>query len=185
MYHGGYTRDNMFGLKFNYKDFLSQLVLKLADETQADILLIPHTFGPPGNVNSDPDACRETMQAVPSSYRNRVHLVAREYNQYEIKGIIGLCDFLIGSRMHACIAGLSQCIPTVGVAYSKKFQGIFDSIDLGNLVIDARVVDIETAVEQVVDHYKNREDIGNRIKERVDIAKKKINETFRDILNRN
>jgi polysaccharide pyruvyl transferase WcaK-like protein len=139
MYNGGYTRNNMFGLKCNYKIFVQQLVQKLLAETTAHILLVPHTFTATKDVNSDPDACREIFLSTPEYYKTRLHLVTREYNQHEIKGIIGLCDFFIGSRMHACIAALSQGIPTVGIAYSRKFRGIFQSVGAENMVIDARV----------------------------------------------
>ena len=46
------------------------------------------------------------------------------------KAVIGQCDFFIGSRMHACIAALSQGVPCVGVAYSMKFAGVFDTVGM-------------------------------------------------------
>ena len=47
-------------------------------------------------------------------------MIAHEYDQHAIKSIIGRCDFFIGSRMHACIAALSQKIPTAAVAIVKN-----------------------------------------------------------------
>ena len=38
--------------------------------------------------------------------------------------------------MHSCIAAMSQCVPTVGIAYSKKSHGVFESIGLGDCVAD-------------------------------------------------
>src|SRR3546814_17723345 len=40
------------------------------------------------------------------------------------KGIIGLCEALVGARTHATIASMSQGLPTVSVAYSRKAWGI-------------------------------------------------------------
>lgn len=60
------------------------------------------------------------------------------YNQNEIKYLIGRCDFFIGARMHACIAALSQCIPTVSIAYSDKFIGVMKSIGMESYCVDPR-----------------------------------------------
>src|SRR3546814_6132631 len=42
----------------------------------------------------------------------------------DYKGIIGLCEALVGARTHATIASMSQGLPTVSVAYSRKAWGI-------------------------------------------------------------
>jgi hypothetical protein len=53
----------------------------------------------------------------------------------------------IGSRMHACIAALSQGVPTVGLAYSDKFRGVFESLGLERLVADLRALEAGEVVE--------------------------------------
>ena len=181
MYNGGYTRDNMFGLKFNYKSFVNKIVAHLLEKTSAHILLVPHTFGPSGNINSDPDASKEVLDSFADLYKNRVHLVMQEYDQSEIKGIIKLCDFFIGSRMHACIAALSQAIPTIGVAYSRKFKGVFDSIGSGDTVLDARSLDEETVISKIMDCYKKRNEIRNDVKEKIAAAQERIMAVFGDM----
>jgi len=182
MYNGGYTRHNMFGLKCSYKMLVQQLAKKILAETAAHILLVPHTFGAANDVNSDPDACREIFQSMPEQHQDRLHLVGREYDQYELKGIIGLCDFFVGSRMHACIAALSQGIPTVGIAYSQKFKGIFQSAGVENMVIDARIVDAETAVVTACRLFQNREKITGELQTRVGEAISRVKRTFRELL---
>jgi len=182
MYHGGYTRDNMFGLRCNYKLFTQQLISRLMEETHADVLLIPHNFSPRGDVESDYDSCDAVLQSVAMVHRDRVHITIGEYDQYEAKGIIASCHFFIGSRMHACIAALSQGIPTVGVAYSKKFRGVFETLGVGEMVIDARFIDNKGAIEAICENYKNRERIAGRIREKVDNAKQQINDLFKEIL---
>jgi colanic acid/amylovoran biosynthesis protein len=182
MYNGGYTRDNMFGLKYDYKIFVHNLVKRLMTDTDAHTLLIPHTFAPNGHVESDPDACRDIFGSIEDSYKNRVHIVMGEHDQFAIKGIIGLCDFFIGSRMHACIAALSQGIPTVGVAYSRKFAGVFESVGFGNMVSDARSVDMQTAIEDIYMHFRNREQLATTLKANIEAAKKQLVDTFDKIL---
>jgi colanic acid/amylovoran biosynthesis protein len=182
LYNGGYTRDNMFGLKYDYKDFAHKLVKCLMKDTDAHIVLIPHTFAPDGHVESDPAACREIFGSIDGAYKNRVHLVMGEHDQFAIKGIIGLCDFFIGSRMHACIAALSQDIPTVGVAYSRKFAGVFESVGCGNMVSDARVVDMHTAIEDICMHFQNRVQLKKSLLTNIEAAKKQLVATFAKML---
>lgn len=182
MYNGGYTRHNMFGLKCSYKMLVQQLAKKILEETAAHILLVPHTFGTANNVNSDPDACREIFLSMPEQHKTRLHLVSREYDQYDLKGIIGLCDFFVGSRMHACIAALSQGIPTVGIAYSQKFKGIFQSAGVENMVIDARVVDAETAILTACRFWQNRDNIKGELQHRVEANINRVRSTFQELL---
>ena len=182
LYNGGYTRDNMFGLKYDYKIFVHNLVKRLMKDTDAHILLIPHTFAPNGHVESDPDAGRDIIGNMEDAYKNRVHMVMGEHDQFALKGIIGLCDFFIGSRMHACIAALSQGIPTIGVAYSRKFAGVFESVGARDMVSDARSVDMQTAIKDICMHFQNREQLATTLKTNIEAAKKQLVDTFDKIL---
>lgn len=183
MYKGGYTGKNMFHLKFEYKDFIIRIIKTLQEETDADMLLIPHTFGPSGTVDSDPDACHEIYELLSPDLSERINMVTRKYNQNDIKAIIGICDFFIGSRMHSCIAALSQAIPTVGVAYSKKFTGVFNSLDFDEYVVDARNLEFNTAIDKTLACFRNREDVLSDLNNKVTEIKAHIYNTFDSILN--
>jgi colanic acid/amylovoran biosynthesis protein len=163
MYNGGYSRKNMFGLELDYRDFLKRIIVALVALPSTAILIIPHTFAPLGNVESDPEASRKVIQELPIASRHLVHLMTMEHDQYEIKAIIGKCDFFIGSRMHSCIAALSQGLPTVGVAYSKKFKGVFETVGVGDWVVDARDAALEASVNLIVERVKSRETMRTSI----------------------
>ncbi len=182
MYNGGYNRQNMFNLKCDYKLFLSKLIQRFMESTPAHILFIPHTFGPLGNINSDPDACRDLLRRFTGQFKNRIHMMEQEYDQSEIKGLIGCCDFFIGSRMHACIAALSQEIPTVGLAYSRKFLGVFESVGSGDMVIDSRLVGTDEAVELVFACFQKRNEMKVKLQKEVSSAKNLISATFSEML---
>ena len=137
LFNGGYTQENMFSLKTNYRELVYSVVEFLMKEEKLLVLLVPHVFTPNRLVEDDPAACLEMYTELNEKHPGRIFLTRGQYNHNDIKYIIGLCDFFIGSRMHSCIAALSQSIPAVGIAYSKKFQGVFDSIGLGDCVADA------------------------------------------------
>jgi colanic acid/amylovoran biosynthesis protein len=182
LYYGGYTRNNMFGLKLNYRLLVPELLNALLMEQSSDIWLIPHTYGPSNSVESDPEANRQVWRTLSTTNQKRVHIVAEEYDQHELKGIIGQCDMFIGSRMHACIAALSQGVPCIGIAYSMKFKGVFDSVGMDDWVIDGREVSNERAVASALNLYRNRDIVRQDLKRKSELAKNRLKEVFQQLI---
>jgi colanic acid/amylovoran biosynthesis protein len=152
---GGYSRDNMFGLNVDYADLVTRMVDLFIGQKDADLLLVPHVFGQ--HEESDVSAIHAIHDRLQAFYPDRLLCVCSEHDQNEIKHIIGRCEFFVGSRMHACIAALSQSIPAVGIAYSDKFAGVFDSAGVAHMVADPRRMSIEqivTALSQEFDRRK-------------------------------
>src|SRR5690606_11977077 len=94
--------------------------------------------------------CKQVLASLEPRLIPRVHILEGEYDQSELKHIIGNCNFFIGSRMHSCIAALSQGIPAVGVAYSRKFAGVFESVCMNDWVVDLRTITTEEAVARTI-----------------------------------
>jgi colanic acid/amylovoran biosynthesis protein len=178
MYNGGYDRSNMFHLDLDYPKFVQDLIARLLAESDYDILLVPHTYARRGDVESDNAACEDVRDSLDSSSARRVSLISGEYDQHEIKSIIAHCDFFIGSRMHSCIAALSQGIPCVGVAYSFKFEGVFESVGMRDWVIDGRCNTHQAAVEKAVELYRKREEIRNELGKAGDKARETLLDVF-------
>ena len=183
MYRGGYSRNNMFGLKMDYPGFLRRLLMELLEESGGDLWLIPHTYAAKGDVESDPEASVELRNSLPDHLRERVRIVMGEHDPHAVKGIIGRCDFFIGSRMHSCIAALSQAVPCVGVAYSMKFRGVFESVGMADWVVDGREVDDDEAVRHVMNLYRLRNRVRDDLESSVDAARQRLREAFAEIVN--
>ncbi|UCD51002.1 MAG: polysaccharide pyruvyl transferase family protein [Phycisphaerales bacterium] len=157
LYNGGYTRDNMFGLKVDYRQMVREIADLLLAYEDVVLLLVPHVFPPDEiQVESDPLACREFFGDLKSTYEGRVFMAAGRYSHNEIKSVIGRCDFFLGSRMHACIAALSQHIPAVGLAYSKKFHGVFSAAGVEDHVVDLLACDHQAVLTAVRRLFENR-----------------------------
>ena len=171
-----------FGLRLDYRLFLAKLVAQLLANPSNRVVLLPHTFAPDGEAESDPAAGRDLVGRLSPALRNRVHVVAGDYDQHDLKGIIGLCEFFIGSRMHACIAALSQGIPTVGVAYSRKFAGVFETVGAQNWVIDARTYGEDEAVERIGSLFSQRGSLRRLLKENVAAAQEDVLRVFGSLL---
>jgi polysaccharide pyruvyl transferase WcaK-like protein len=141
-------------------------------------MLVPHVFGSGEQSESDVVACQKIMQEIDSSLRESVYTLSEDYNQHEMKALIGHCNFFSGSRMHACIAAISQFIPTVGLAYSPKFKGVFNSVGLEDLVFDLREGDIQSLVEGVDKVYQNGKMIRSSLKKKMPLVVRSIYRLF-------
>jgi polysaccharide pyruvyl transferase WcaK-like protein len=182
MYNGGYTRKNMFHLKLDYADFLAELIAALLAEYPGELWLIPHTYAPRGHVESDNEASEKVRSDLPRRLQRRIRFINAEYDQHELKGIIGRCEFFIGSRMHSCIAALSQGIPCVGVAYSRKFAGVFESVGMEQWVVDARLCSNAESVSRTMTLYRRRVGVRSELVRRAAEVNRQLTEVFGSLL---
>ncbi|GMV54407.1 MAG: hypothetical protein AMXMBFR6_02120 [Betaproteobacteria bacterium] len=96
------------------------------DRQQLSVLLLPHVDSLNGSVergNSD-SAYLGAIHARLGEYGRRVTMVPPGLNAAQLKYLAGRCRYFIGGRTHSTIAALSQCVPTLSIAYSVKAQGI-------------------------------------------------------------
>lgn len=178
LYIGGYTKRNMFGLKADYRRLVHDLIDYFVRKHNAHVMLVPHVFGAAENSESDVIACREIYREAKEGLRESLHLIEEQYDQHELKALIGRCDFFLGSRMHACIAALSQCIPAVGLAYSRKFRGVFASIGMEKLVIDLCAYDNKSVIEVVDRAYEHRLEFRAQLEAKMPTVRASVLELF-------
>ena len=181
LYNGGHTRNERFGLKTNYRQLVCRLARLLLENDKVKLLLVPHVLPPASVEINDAVACLEVYKQLGREYPGRIFLVRGKYDQGEIKYIIGLCDFFIGSRMHSCIAALSQSIPAVGIAYSKKFHGVFQSIGLEQFVIDMRQNRQEEILVVIANAVERRRVTAERLKKIMPVIKSTVLNMLRDV----
>lgn len=159
LFMGGYNLDNMFGLKSDYPELVRALIRWFTQEAGADLVLITHVTG----CENDATACKELHAELSVACEGKLHLTDPECDHREIKWLIGHCDFFLGARMHACIAALSQGIPAIGMAYSRKFSGVFESVEVPELVADLRSLDTGEVMKKVIDLYGQKEVFSSRL----------------------
>jgi polysaccharide pyruvyl transferase WcaK-like protein len=119
LWNGGYNRDNDFGLVVDYKEIINDIIIYFKSLSNVKIHLIPHVITD-FEIEDDLKICNEICQEfegliLPTTFRSPI----------EAKSYISGLDFLIGSRMHACIAAYSSNVPLFFMGYSRKFEGLF------------------------------------------------------------
>ena len=178
---GGYRRKNMFALKMDYSELIHTLVQYLIEIKKTTVLLVPHVFG--RTEESDVTVAARFFQDLTGKFGADLLRVQGNYDQNEIKYVIGQCDFFIGSRMHACIAALSQGIPAVGIAYSRKFAGVMESIGMHNLIADPRKSTLEEILELIGWAIDSRAEEASELEKSMPNIKSTVLQIFKE--NRN
>lgn len=169
---GGYDRNNAFGLQIDYLDLVERAIEFFICRKDANVVLVPHVFG--DQPESDARACVALYEALKDRYTGRLACMRVDFDQNEIKYVIGQCDFFVGARMHACIAALSQGIPAVGIAYSQKFLGVFQTVGVGNLVADPRHLSVDQMLDAIDSALRNRVSIAVGLRETMGNVKRDL-----------
>jgi colanic acid/amylovoran biosynthesis protein len=181
---GGYKSNNTFGMADDYKSTVFAAI-KAIVHAGCTVMLIPHCFGPPGGINNDREACASVFSMLSSDEKKQVFVPEIEEDVHVVKGVIGITDFFIGSRMHSCIAALSQGIPAMAIAYSDKFTGVFASVGMADMVIDGRNTTCDDTVGRIIEGIKNKEAIACRLNDRMRDIREEIDTVFFEILQQN
>ncbi len=138
-----------YGFKADYRECVLGFLRYLLQETDVKILLVPHVLTPLGDYESDPGANLQVQAALENEpgVRERLATLFPIYDQSETKWIISRLDWFCGTRMHACIAGLSSGVPTAAIAYSHKTRGVFETCNCSEWVADPRTLQTGDMIE--------------------------------------
>lgn len=163
MWYEGYGTNNHFGISLDYREYIDKLIEFLKSKMDYKIYLISHV-----NANG---IDKEDDYALCSilSKKYEINLAPKFSDPIEAKSFISDLDILIGSRMHATIAAFSSSVPTIPVAYSKKFEGLYKSLNY-NYYIDSKKETTERALEKTINFIENIEKLKSDVKESLKTA---------------
>ena len=147
-----------YGLRCDYRRVVARLVERFLRETEARVLLVPHVLVDSASVESDASAGRALHESLSADDRRRVFPLPESYDQSGAKWIISKLDWFCGTRMHSTIAALSSGVPTAGMAYSPKMEGVFGCCGQERNIADLRSETDEAAVERVWEAWEGREE---------------------------
>jgi len=159
LWSGGYTANNQFGLSLDYRNYILGIINEVIKRGDYEIFLVPHVVRLNKKekvdfIENDLIACEE----VASEYESFVNVAPIFEDPIEAKGFISGMDMFIGSRMHATIAAFSVNIPTIPIAYSRKFEGLFANLNY-EYVVDATKVTTNEAINLTLGYISNVEEL--------------------------
>ena len=173
LWQGGYTGNNQFHLKVDYKKYCMDVIQNLMERGGYEIYLIPHVGDKAKQMmESDYIPCKELMEIYPG-----LHLVDQLEDPFSVKSQIARMDIFIGARMHATIAAFSSGVATIPVSYSRKFEGLYQGLEYP-YVVEALRLTTEEAVTITDDYIRQYKKLQKAVEDSMETVDQKL-EIFR------
>jgi polysaccharide pyruvyl transferase WcaK-like protein len=120
---------NRFGLDFDYAALMRGLIGDLSAREDVELHLFAHVAASDNPTDDDARVSQRLAQDFPGA------VVAPHFvSPSEAKSYMSGLDFVVSGRMHACIGAFSAGVAVVPISYSRKFEGLFDTLGYSWLV---------------------------------------------------
>lgn len=164
LWHGGYTRNNQFGLKCDYQKVVKCIIDYFLALPKTKVHLIPHVVSSERTVENDYAVSYDLWRTYNDS---NLVLAPLALGPIDIKDYIAGMDFFMGARMHATIGAFSSGVPVVPMAYSRKFNGLFiDSLQYDSMV-DMKSDNNDVILSKIKRAFEKRESLKQLIAQRM------------------
>lgn len=170
LWAGGYTQDNQFGLTLDYQEYCWKVCEALSQDSKYEVYLIPHvgtTSEFDDATENDSAVCRKIQRKYPG-----MKVLSEINTPMDVKGYLAAMDVFIGARMHATIGAFSSGVATIPVSYSRKFEGLYDSLGYSYL-IHAREDSTDVAVNKTMEYMKQYETLTLAVEKSLKIVREK------------
>lgn len=128
----------------------------LAEKLNGRVLFIPHA-------NDDRTLAERIKEQMKAS---SVMILKKDYPAEELKGIIGRCDYFLGSRFHSIVASLSMGVPTLVIGWSHKYRELMGLFGMEEFVLDqnASPEDLKSGIDKLCAKQENiKEELRRQI----------------------
>jgi colanic acid/amylovoran biosynthesis protein len=109
--------------------------------------------------------------------------IIEDENPLHLKGIIGKCHLVVGSRYHALISALSQGIPALATGWSHKYNHLYNDYGCAEMLISD--LDFEAQAReklQSLTDLEYRESIIHTLKESSQVQIRKTCQMWKDVI---
>ena len=162
LWMGGYDGKNQFGLTVDYQDYCKKII-QFLQEQGYEVHLILHAYSKiikKGYYHADND--KLAVDALHEIFPNTI-IAPYFATPMEAKSYISGMDLFIGARMHATIAAISAGIPVIPFSYSRKFEGLFSSLDYP-YVVEGTKWETNEAIDKTEEWIKSIDILSLKIK---------------------
>ena len=154
LYNGGYNRQNYFSLSFSYKEFIDKIIKVLIADAHYEVHLIAHVISDSVDIDDDYRVCKKLADE-----NTNLILAPKFTSPIEAKNYISGMDIFSGARMHSTIGAISSGVPVIPIAYSRKFNGLYRTLEYP-YVIDAKAnISCDDAVGMFMNYLERREEL--------------------------
>lgn len=174
----------------SYYEIFAKAVEYITNELGARVCLMSHSNGfpiPPAEFKlihgRDYPIIKQLQKVL--EYRGiakDVFVLDGVYDTWKTKAIISNFDMLVSGRVHAAVAGFSQCVPTVVIDYghepkAHKLLGFATVAGQEKYVSNpAKESDL---INKIKDCWENRDSVKKDLEERIPVVKEHARENFK------
>jgi len=164
LWNGGYSHAKL-PLTVDYRQYCEELLDVLSKNPIYKVHLISHVGTECGDgVENDYSVCCELHEKYP-----KTHLANTFKSPMDAKAYISTMDVLVGARMHATIASFSSGVATIPFSYSRKFEGLYNSIGY-DYTIHACTEETQQALTKTIGYIEDYQ----KVKKNVDASMKQV-----------
>ncbi|SNB52794.1 Polysaccharide pyruvyl transferase family protein WcaK [Rhodoblastus acidophilus] len=156
LYHGGYTGGNELGMSLDYAALTERLATYFLSLEGVEVHLFAHVAGGGGR-DDDAPAIADLAARLPG-----VEVAPVFASSVHAKSWMSGLDFVVAGRMHACIGAYSAGVPVAPIAYSRKFNGLFKTLDYPYF-IDGKVTATAEAFAKITRWFERRDELAAAI----------------------
>lgn len=164
LWHGGYARNNQFGLKCEYPKLIRDIIKYFLNMNNVKVHLIPHVVNGERDIENDYEVSYDLYEEFDSP---NLVLAPLFLDPVIAKGYIAGMDFFMGARMHSTIAAFSSGVPVIPMAYSRKFNGLFCDTLQYPFVVDMKSHVTENILSHIRELYMQKNKLREIIEERM------------------
>ena len=155
-----------------YKKTLANVADALIAEQNVYVLFIATNILAEGCREDDVATAEEIMSLM--TYADSCTILDRVYAPSELKGLMGLCDLCIVTRMHACIFSTGSFTPTVSINYQFKLSEYMQRVGLGEYSIDIDKVTYSRLKEIVDRGWEQRDEMRKKLQYTIPMMKDEL-----------
>ncbi|MBH0114334.1 polysaccharide pyruvyl transferase family protein [Novosphingobium sp. YJ-S2-02] len=163
-----YRHGDRFKLTVDYPALTRRMIEAVSAMPGHEVWLVPHVIHDDDCDEDDFAVTEEVAAAYPG-----IKVAPRFRNSEEAKSFLAGLDFFSGGRMHACIGAISSGVPVAPIAYSRKFNGLFGTLEYDHLV-DGRALDTDQALAEFLRLLAMREELAPKCQSALAIARGRL-----------
>lgn len=168
----------------SYKKDTISLIIKLLERNDLHLIIFSHYQAPMSNEekialqdssNDDIGLAKEIFDQIAS---DRLSIYTDFDSPMEVKGLVSELDLLISSRYHACIAGISQGVPTLPyMSWHHKYEHLIDAAGMPS-EFSLSANDSENHYEMILEFMSNIETHKINLKSNLPSMKESSREAY-------
>ena len=157
-----------------YKEAVSRVADELIEDLGLTIVFLATNVLTDGCREDDVSAAREIRDLM--THQEQAYIITDVYSPKQMKGVMGVMELCIVTRMHACIFSTGIFTPTASINYQFKLHEYMKLMGLSNYTVDIDKVDYSTLKSVVSNAWSDRESNRELLRYKVTFWSDDLNE---------